>query len=118
MRSTTRLPPVARAIVGKQESLLSLINVVLPVSPGSRKGVLPMSGINICLFGRFCVKRNEQVLHGLDARKVQELFTYLLLHRGRPQSREGLAGLLWGDHSTTQSRKNLRQALWQLQAAL
>jgi DNA-binding SARP family transcriptional activator len=77
-----------------------------------------MSGLSICLFGRFRVRRDEQALHGLDARKAQELFAYLLLHRGHPQSRELLAGLLWGDSSTDQSRKYLRQALWQLQTAL
>ena len=50
--------------------------------------------------------------------KVQELFCYLLLHRDRPHPREALSALLWRDIPTTQSKKYLRQALWQLQAAL
>jgi DNA-binding SARP family transcriptional activator len=54
----------------------------------------------------------------LDARKVQELFCYLLLHRDHSLPRETLAGILWSDSTTTQSKKNLRQALWQLQSAL
>jgi DNA-binding SARP family transcriptional activator len=49
---------------------------------------------------------------------VQELLCYLLLYRGRPHSREALASLQWGDNSTAQSKKYLRQALWQLQTAL
>ncbi len=77
-----------------------------------------MSTLSIQLFGKFCVRRNEQVLEGFDARKVQELFCYLLLHRNHSLPRETLAGLLWLDTTTIQSKKNLRQALWQLQSAL
>jgi DNA-binding SARP family transcriptional activator len=77
-----------------------------------------MSTLNIQLFGKFCVRRNEQVLEGFDARKVQELFCYLLLHRDHTLSRETLASFFWPDTTTVQSKKNLRQALWQLQSAL
>ena len=77
-----------------------------------------MPTIQIRLFGKFCVYRNDQVLEGLDACKVQELFCYLLLHRERPHARETLAGTLWGNNPTPQAKKYLRQALWQLQTAL
>ncbi len=77
-----------------------------------------MSTLRIHLFGKFCARRNEQVLDGFDARKVQELFCYLLLHRDHSLPRETLASLLWPDTTTTLSKKNLRQALWQLQSAL
>ena len=77
-----------------------------------------MSTLRIYLFGKFCVRRNEQVLGGFDARKVQELFCYLLLHRDHSLPRETLASLLWPDTTTVQSKKNLRQTLWQLQCAL
>jgi DNA-binding SARP family transcriptional activator len=77
-----------------------------------------MSTLSIQLFGKFCVRRNEQVLDGFDARKVQELFCYLLLHRDHSLPRETLASLLWPDTTTILSKKNLRQALWQLQSAL
>jgi DNA-binding SARP family transcriptional activator len=77
-----------------------------------------MPRLNIQLLGKFCVRRNEQILDGFDARKVQELFCYLLLHRDHSLPRETLAGLLWPDTTTVQSKKNLRQALWQLQSAL
>jgi DNA-binding SARP family transcriptional activator len=49
---------------------------------------------------------------------VQELFTYLLLHRERPMSRESVAALLWRDALRAQPKKNLRHALWQLQAVV
>src|SRR6266702_4977737 len=76
--------------------------------------------VKICiqLFGKFCVRRDEQILDGFDARKVQELFCYLLLHRDHSLPRVTLAGLLWLDTTTIQSKKNLRQAIWQLQSAL
>src|SRR5713101_8193178 len=77
-----------------------------------------MSTLRIYLFGKFCVRRNEQVLDGFDARKVQELFCYLLLHRNHSLPRETLASLMWPDTTTAQSKKSLRQALWQLQSAL
>lgn len=77
-----------------------------------------MSTLRIRLFGKFHVQRGEKPVGGLDAAKVQELFCYLLLHWSRPHPREMLAGLLWGDSTTAQSRKYLRQGLWQLQSAL
>lgn len=77
-----------------------------------------MSTLCVHLFGQFCVRRDEQILSGLAAHRVQELFSYLLLYRDQPHPRETLAGLLWGDSSTIQSRTYLRKALWQLQTAL
>jgi DNA-binding SARP family transcriptional activator len=77
-----------------------------------------MSRLSIQLFGQFCVRRNEQLLGGFEAHKVQELFCYLLLHRQHSLSRESLASLLWPDTTTAQSKKRLRQALWHLQSAL
>lgn len=77
-----------------------------------------MSILRIHLFEKFCVRYNERILDGFDARKVQELFCYLLLHRDHSLPRETLAGLLWPETTTAQSKKNLRQTLWQLQTAL
>ncbi len=72
----------------------------------------------VFLFGRFQVRVDDDPIPSLEARKVQELFCYMLLHRGRAHSREHLASLLWCDKPTPQARKYLRQALWQLQAGL
>jgi DNA-binding SARP family transcriptional activator len=77
-----------------------------------------MPTLRVYLFGKFCVRRDEQVLDRFDARKVQELFCYLLLHRDHSLPRETLASILWPDTTTVQSKKSLRQALWQLQSAL
>lgn len=77
-----------------------------------------MSRLQIHLFGQFTVYRDHTPLDGLEGRKVQELFCYLLLHRQQAHARETLAGTLWGDTSTAQSKSYLRKALWQLQSAL
>ena len=77
-----------------------------------------MSTFDIRLFGKVVVHCDGKVIEGLDARRVQELFCFLALHRDQPHARETLAGQLWADTSTAQSRKNLRQAIWQLQSAL
>lgn len=77
-----------------------------------------MSGLNIHLFGKFSVEFETRVLSVFNACKVQELFSYLLVYRNRPHSRETLAGLLWGNSTTEKSRKYLRQAFWHLQSAL
>lgn len=77
-----------------------------------------MPPLSVRMFGKFCVQRNEKIVNGLDACKLQELFGYLLIFRNSPHPRESLAALLWGDSSTARSKKYLRQALWQLQSAL
>jgi DNA-binding SARP family transcriptional activator len=74
--------------------------------------------LTVRLFGKFCVHFDRQELVDLAPGKAQELLCYLLLHRDRPHNRETLAGILWGDSSTAQSKKYLRQVLWQLQSAL
>ena len=77
-----------------------------------------MSTVRIRLFGKFSAHLDAQRIEGLEAPTLQELFSYLLLYRGRPHARETLAALLWGDSPTATSKKYLRQALWQLQSAL
>lgn len=76
-----------------------------------------MFSLRIHLLGKFSVEYNGGP-GGLGSPKVQELLSYLLIHRNRPRPREALAALLWGDTATDKSKKYLRQALWQLQTAL
>ena len=74
--------------------------------------------MRIHLFGKFSLEFDGETLRDPGTPKVQELFSYLLIHRNRPRPREALASLLWGDTSTDKSRKYLRQALWHLQTTL
>ena len=77
-----------------------------------------MSELRVYLFGKFRVFREGREIEGLDSRKLQELFSYLLIRRHGEHPRESLAALLWGDCTTALSRKYLRQVLWQLQTVL
>lgn len=66
-------------------------------------------------FGKFELHYDGSVLHGIRSHKSLEVLAYLLLKR-ETQSRDALASLIWGDHSSSdQSRKYLRNTLWQLQ---
>jgi DNA-binding SARP family transcriptional activator len=77
-----------------------------------------MAAVSVRLFGRFDVTSDGRPTTALNTRRARELFGYLVLNRNRPQQREALAGLLWEDAAPEQSRKYLRQALWQLQTVL
>lgn len=78
-----------------------------------------MSPICVRLFGRFEVAcPGGHLPAGLEARKVQELLSYLLLAKNRPIQRERVADQLWSEVDAVRSKKYLRQALWQLRRAL
>lgn len=77
-----------------------------------------MNGLMVSLFGKFHVEAHGELVGGLEGRKVQELFGYLLINPTRSHSREALAELLWNERADGQSRKYLRQTLWQIQSAL
>src|SRR5262249_40469268 len=81
------------------------------------KGVASMSTVKINLFGQLSVECDEKVWCGPEGCKSRELFCYLLIHRAVPHNRERLASLLWEESSTAQSKKYLRQTLWQLHIA-
>ena len=50
-----------------------------------------MVKLRLQLLGKFSARRNERILDGFEARKIQELFCYLLLHRDHSLPRETLA---------------------------
>lgn len=77
-----------------------------------------MNVIRVTLFGKFQIQYNGVELAGIEGRKTQELLAYLLLYRSRAHAREVLAETLWGETQRVQTRKYLRQALWQVQTAL
>ncbi len=77
-----------------------------------------MDQLRISLFGRFEIRLGDKPLTDACNRRSQELLSYLLLHRSRPHPRETLAAVLCLNCPDSQSKKCLRQALWQLQTAL
>jgi DNA-binding SARP family transcriptional activator len=77
-----------------------------------------MCRLTVRLFGNFQVQRDDQDSDAWNARKVQELFAYLLLYRERRHLRQVLAELLWPESTSEQSKKYFRHTLWQLQISL
>src|SRR5262249_27754992 len=65
------------------------------------------------LFGGFEVWLNSARIPTLP-KKVEALLAYLALNIGRPQMRDKLAALLWGETGDVQARNNLRQAFYVL----
>jgi DNA-binding SARP family transcriptional activator len=77
-----------------------------------------MVGFAVMLFRKFSIQFGGQEVNSIRVGKVQELFSYLVISGGRPHSREFLSELLWEGQPPARSKKNLRQTLWRLQAAL
>jgi DNA-binding SARP family transcriptional activator len=78
-----------------------------------------MNILRVSLLGRFEAKWEGRPVPGFEHAKARELFSYLLLRRDKPNSREIIANYLWGGHYTTEvSKKYLRKALWQLNECL
>jgi len=77
-----------------------------------------MLALRVQLLGRFDIVCGGQATAALNNRSARELFCYLALHRDHPQRRETLAELFWKDATPAQARKNLRQAIWQIQCIL
>src|SRR4051794_39199470 len=75
-----------------------------------------MQTLQITLFAKLDIRRGMTTMK-LPA-KAEELLCYLLLRGGQPHTREALACELWADAPAAQSKKYLRQCLWQLQQAL
>lgn len=77
-----------------------------------------MGAIKVFLFGKFRIEVDTALVQKFDPYKAKELMVYLLLNRDRPQYREQLAEVLWGEIAPEQSKGYLRKALWQLQSVL
>jgi DNA-binding SARP family transcriptional activator len=83
---------------------------------GADERSFAMSTLRICLFGKFYAQCGNEILTDLYPRRLQELLSYLLIYRDQSHPRETLANVLWGDSSTSQSKRYLRQALWQIKS--
>ncbi len=69
----------------------------------------PAHKCSLYLFGNFQLVLRGQVIH-LPTHKTELLLAYLVLNH-KPQSREKLAALFWGDSSQEQARGSLRKAI-------
>ncbi|HKX09758.1 MAG TPA: tetratricopeptide repeat protein [Stellaceae bacterium] len=74
--------------------------------------------LKLQVLGGFRLRRADASEVDSLGRKEQALFAYLALQGGRPQTRDKLASLLWGDRGDQQARHSLRQSLTVLRRAL
>ena len=70
-----------------------------------------MVACRLTLLGGFALELGSGEELTLPTRKDRLLLAYLALSAGKPQARDRLAGLLWGDRAETQARDSLKQAL-------
>jgi TolB-like protein/cytochrome c-type biogenesis protein CcmH/NrfG len=71
----------------------------------------------LVLLGGFSLRDVNGAEVPLSTRKDRLLLAFLALSGGRPQGRDRLAGLLWGDRGEIQARDSLRQSLASLRQA-
>jgi DNA-binding SARP family transcriptional activator len=74
--------------------------------------------LSLNLFGTGQLCYGERALSGFPRHQPHLLICYLALYHEQVHSREHLAAVFWGDCSTADSRKHLRNALWRLRQAL
>ncbi len=77
-----------------------------------------MDEFRICLFGKLEIRQGDQLQTSAWTRRGQELLCYLALYRHKVHAREALIEMLWNDLSPAQSKKHLRQVVWEMQTAL
>ena len=70
--------------------------------------------LQIALLGNFRLTYGDRTLLEVNTERLQSLLAYLVLHRGKPQPRQRLAGLFWPESTDTQGRTNLRRELHNL----
>ena len=74
--------------------------------------------LEFCLFGPGEISYQDRKITGLCHQLPGQLLCYLLLNQDRFHNRESLAAIFWGNYSSTDSRKALRNNLWRLRQAL
>src|ERR687885_280619 len=75
------------------------------------------AGLRLELLGGLRVSQGGAPVAGFVSHKARALLVYLAV-TGRPQPREALAGLLWGDWPEAEARANLRVVLANLRQLL
>ena len=77
-----------------------------------------MSTLRLYFLGPLDIRYDDQPLPKPPTLKSQSLLAYLILHRHRPQPRDRLAGLFWGDRPERKARRSLATALWHIRRCL
>lgn len=68
-------------------------------------------GLSLKTFGAFAIRDETGTERSMRTRKTRALLAYLVVNADKPQPRERLMTLLWGDRSEQQARQSLNDAL-------
>ena len=74
--------------------------------------------VRFYFLGVFDLRCDQQALLKPPTQKSQSLLAYLVLQRKRPQLREHLIDLFWGERLEHKGRRSLTTALWHLRSCL
>jgi DNA-binding SARP family transcriptional activator/predicted ATPase len=77
-----------------------------------------VSTLRLHFLGTLDIHCDDQPLPKPPTLKSQSLLAYLILHRHRPQPRDRLIGLFWGDRPERKARHSLSTALWHIRHCL
>ena len=77
-----------------------------------------MPTLRLYLLGTLEIHYGDDQLPRPPTLKSQSLLAYLVLHRHRPQTRDRLIDLFWGDRPERRARHSLRTALWHIRRCL
>ena len=75
------------------------------------------NSLNLNLFGGFRASGPDATALRFSSKKAQALLAYLAVETDRPQPRERLATLLWGNTGEERARHNLRQSVAKIRQA-
>lgn len=77
-----------------------------------------MPTLRFYLLGAMDIRQDGERLPKPATLKSQSLLAYLVVHRRRPQPRDRLVGLFWGDRPDRKARGSLSTALWHIRRCL
>ena len=88
---------------------------------GVRRGAHKAKAVTVLecyVLGGFEVRYGSEPISLPPTVKSRSLLAYLILHRHRPQPRDHLADLFWGNRPQRKARQSLSTALWHIRRAV
>ena len=81
-------------------------------------GWFKLTQLTVRCLGGLEIRLDDRQITGFESHKVEALFCYLAMRRGRGFTREHLAALLWPEKPGDAARRNLRQVIYNLKTVL
>lgn len=94
-------------------SFSTALGIKFAAEPRKGRG-LALPVLQFRFLGPLDIRWDDQPLPTPATRKAQSLLAYLVMNRARPQSRDLLMGLFWGEQPEHKARRSLATALWHI----